>query len=131
MPLGLELLHLVGELLHLLAVHQEGDLEVVALEHVHDAPDAHPVAVLALGDGGHVLLENGILGRQRVTDALERAPGGIVVRPHLPRNDECDAYLGVVRPLNGARSGHGEISSRPMSLTCMSQSLRKVTQIKI
>jgi hypothetical protein len=64
--LRFEFLALLGKLLDLEAVHQECDFQTMAVEHIHDAPDADAVAVLSLGDRGEILFEHRVGWRDRV-----------------------------------------------------------------
>src|SRR3989304_7377800 len=107
MTLGLELLALIGKLLDLEAVHEKGHLQFMAVEKIHEAPDADAVAVLPFGDRRHVFLVHGIGRRNGVRAlALQRLAGGEVFRPHLPGNNESNADFSLVGPFDDSWSRH-------------------------
>src|SRR5262245_5094664 len=108
MALGLELSAFIGKLLYFQSVHQKGHLEVMALEEIRDSPDADAVAVFALRNQGHVLLENSLRrwkGGAAVT--LQRFMGGKVLRPNLPWHNESHSGLLFVLPFYRFGSTHG------------------------
>lgn len=107
MSLRFEFLALLGKLLDLEAVHQECDFQTMAVEHIHDAPDADAVAVLSFRDGSHVFLKHRIDRRDRVgAVALQGFARGEILRPNFPGNNKRNAYAGLFRPFDDSRSSH-------------------------
>ena len=107
MTLRLELSAFIGELFHLQSVHQKSHLEVMAIEEIHDSPDADAVAVFSLGHERHILLKNSLWWRNSSAAlALKRFVRGKVLRPNLPRHNESHTDLGFVWPFYRSWSTH-------------------------
>src|SRR5690348_8572170 len=79
----------------------------MAIKHIHDAPDADAIAILALCYRRHVSFEYCVRRRNSVRPVpLQRFPCREIFRPDLPGDNKRNANTGLVGPFDHCRSRH-------------------------